>query len=52
MNTYEIGKTWKTKNSITMIIPQKLAKEYKIAPNSYVSLSRTKEGILIKKLDI
>jgi hypothetical protein len=49
----EIAKTWLSgQNSCTLIIPRKVAIEYGLREPSQVIVERTREGILIRKLEI
>ena len=52
-NTKEITKTWVSgQNSCTLVIPRSVAKEYGLDSPSHVVVERTKEGILVRKLEI
>lgn len=49
----EIAKTWLTgQKSVTLIIERKIAEEYGLIDPQHVILQRTKQGILIRKLDV
>jgi bifunctional DNA-binding transcriptional regulator/antitoxin component of YhaV-PrlF toxin-antitoxin module len=49
----EITKTWISgQNSCTLVIPRIIAKEYGLDSPSHVIIEGTKDGILIKKLEL
>jgi len=54
MTEQYIRKTWITgKNSTTLVIPKELAHEFDLSQfPSYVVLEKTKDGILVRKLDM
>jgi len=49
----EITRTWLTgKSSCTLVIPKEFAKAYGLDQPSHVVITKTPQGILIKKLDL
>ncbi|MDR4492046.1 MAG: hypothetical protein R2685_14285 [Candidatus Nitrosocosmicus sp.] len=52
-NDKEIIKTWLTgQHSCTLIVPRSFAKRYGLDEPSHVIVEGTKEGILIRKLEV
>jgi antitoxin component of MazEF toxin-antitoxin module len=51
--TKSISKLWiQGNNSTCLVIPKKVASEYGLTDDNHVTVEGTKEGILIKKLEI
>jgi len=50
----EVSKVWVTgqNHSATLVIPKKIALEYGLTEPSHVVVEKTKDGILIRKLQI